>query len=626
MGNDSYRHVSELRNARSDAKAVAKALEAAGFGVTVRYDLGDKALKEALRNFKSKVQGGDDAVFYFSGHGVQLGVANFLLPVDIEGENEDQVKDDALPLQRVLDDLSDQKARFTLAIVDACRNNPFKNKGRTIGGRGLVPVNPATGQMVLYSAGAGQQALDRLNDGDRDPNGLFTRVLLKEMNRPGVSVDRVLRNVRDQVVKLAKNVQHDQVPALYDQAIGDFYFKRGQQVTDDVASPEPSGPDAPGGTGLSLQAIQAEAKRRAGWETWQGRMRADYDQVAALTVAPDLKAKAWADWFAAYKEENPYSEEDETLRTQARAELENAMQQVLQLADGAERAARKARKLAGSAAGGRDCPDCPDMVAIPGGSFQMGSPSVEEWRYDDEGPQHRVSVEGFSMSKTEITRGQFAAFVNDSGHGAGNSCWVIENGAWTEKSCANWRNLNFSQDDNHPVVCVNWRDAQAYTQWLSRKTGKAYRLATEAEWEYAARGGTDTARPWGDSAAQACRHANVGDRNAKNLPGWKWETHDCDDGYAYTAPVASYTANAFSLHDMIGNAWEWVEDCWHDNYSGAQGDGSSWSSGSCEKRVLRGASWSSGPRGARSAKRYRHAPSDRGGDFGFRVVSAARTN
>ena len=153
VGNDNYRNISALHNARSDAKAVAKSLEEVGFDVTLKLDLGDRGLKEALRNFKARVQGGDDAVFYFSGHGMQFGAANYLLPVDITGENEDQVKDDALPLQRVLDDLSDQKARFTLAIVDACRNNPFKGRAKSLGGKGLVPVNPATGQMVLYPQG-----------------------------------------------------------------------------------------------------------------------------------------------------------------------------------------------------------------------------------------------------------------------------------------------------------------------------------------------------------------------------------------------------------------------------------------------------------------------------------------
>ena len=204
---------------------MAKALEAAGFRVTLRSDVTEKGMKEAVRTFKGQIAGGDQAIFYFSGHGVQLGAANYLLPVDIKGESEEQVKDDALPLQRVLDDLQDQKAGFSLAIIDACRNNPFKGSGqRGIGGRGLAPTSAASGQMVLFSAGAGQTALDKLGEDDHSSNGLFTRVLLVEMQKPGVPVDRMLHNVRDEVVRLARSVGHEQVPALYDQALGEFYF------------------------------------------------------------------------------------------------------------------------------------------------------------------------------------------------------------------------------------------------------------------------------------------------------------------------------------------------------------------------------------------------------------------
>ena len=224
IGNDQYEHVSKLLNARADAEAIAKALEAAGFQVTLRFNLPERSMKEALRNFKSLLKGGDVAVFYYSGHGVQLGEANYLLPVDIRGEGEDQVRDDAIPLQRVLDDLRDQKAKFSLAIIDACRNNPFRRAGRSLGGAGLAPTTAATGQMILFSAGAGQQALDSLGPADRSRNGVFTRVFVKEMAKPGVSVDRVLRSVREEVAELAKSVNHNQVPAIYDQAIGDFYF------------------------------------------------------------------------------------------------------------------------------------------------------------------------------------------------------------------------------------------------------------------------------------------------------------------------------------------------------------------------------------------------------------------
>ena len=225
IGNDSYKNVSKLNNATSDAKAMSTALTALGFKVSVFLDIDEKAFKQALREFKMSIQGGDEVLVFFAGHGVQLGSTNYLLPTDIKGDNEEQVKDEAIQLQRILDDLQERKAKFSLAIIDACRDNPFKASGRALGGRGLAPTTAATGQMVMFSAGTGQQALDKLGQNDKDKNGLFTRILLKEMNKPGIPVDRVLRNVRNEVVALAKSVGHEQTPALYDQAVGEFFFK-----------------------------------------------------------------------------------------------------------------------------------------------------------------------------------------------------------------------------------------------------------------------------------------------------------------------------------------------------------------------------------------------------------------
>ena len=226
IGNDTYKSVAKLLNAREDAKAIASNLTAVGYKVTLQLDLNEKEMKAALRTFSSQVQGGDEVMFFFAGHGVQLGAANYLLPTDIGGESEAQVKDEAIQLQRVLDDMTEKKAKFTLAMIDACRDNPFKSMGRNIGGRGLAPTTAATGQMVVFSAGSGQQALDRLGSTDKNKNGVFTRTFLKEMQKSGVSIDRIVKNVRNEVAELAKTIGHEQVPAIYDQVLGDFYFKK----------------------------------------------------------------------------------------------------------------------------------------------------------------------------------------------------------------------------------------------------------------------------------------------------------------------------------------------------------------------------------------------------------------
>jgi hypothetical protein len=245
IGNDAYRQVAPLRNARADAQAIARALGSIGFQVTLHTDLDQRAMLEAVRSFKARLTPQVEAVFYFAGHGVQLGGANYLLPTDIRGDGEDQVRDDSLPLQRVLDDLAERGVRFSLAIIDACRNNPFAGTGRSLGGRGLAPTTAATGQMVLFSAGSGQSALDRVGAGDRDPNGLFTRVLLREMRQPGITVDRVLRRTRDEVVRVARSVGHEQVPALYDQTVGDFYFVPPTAGTPATAAPRPAAVQGP---------------------------------------------------------------------------------------------------------------------------------------------------------------------------------------------------------------------------------------------------------------------------------------------------------------------------------------------------------------------------------------------
>jgi len=224
FGNNAYKTVSPLENAVADAQAMAKKLELLGYSVTAEFDASRSKMLSTLRNFTYGVQGGDEVVFFYAGHGVELEGRNYLLPTDIYGEDPRQVQDDAIELQRVLSDMSDSRAKFTLAVIDACRDNPFKGTGRAIGGRGLAPTTAATGQMVIFSAGTGQQALDRLGERDNDPNGLFTRIFMQEMAQPNVPIDRVVKKVRQRVVQMAESVGHQQVPAIYDQVVGDFFF------------------------------------------------------------------------------------------------------------------------------------------------------------------------------------------------------------------------------------------------------------------------------------------------------------------------------------------------------------------------------------------------------------------
>ena len=269
----------------------------------------------------------------------------------------------------------------------------------------------------------------------------------------------------------------------------------------------------------------------------------------------------------------------------------------------------------------RDCDACPEMVVIPAGAFQMGSRRDDDEADDDERPRHRVSVEPFALGRYEVTRAEYAAFVTATGHHVPGGCYVhgytaVDNSTdvWSielsEDGTASWRSPGFAQGGDHPVVCVNWRDAQAFVEWLSRETGEQYRLPSEAEWEYAARAGTATRRWWGNEAGAQCEYGNGSDATyeqevLRRFRDVNWNGPvECTDGSAWTAPVGSFSPNDFGLHDVLGNVKEWVEDCWHETYARAPADGSAWTSGgNCVRRVLRGGSWGDGPRRLRSAYR-----------------------
>jgi formylglycine-generating enzyme required for sulfatase activity len=239
------------------------------------------------------------------------------------------------------------------------------------------------------------------------------------------------------------------------------------------------------------------------------------------------------------------------------------------------------------------CKDCPEMVAIPAGSFLMGSPDDEDDRFDNEGPQTEMNIRAFSMGKYPVTRGQFAEFIQATGYQPARNCFAeISHGKYDVTSKANWKDPAFKQTDRDPVICITWKDAIAYVEWLSQATGKAYRLPSEAEWEYAARAGTTTSRIWGDDPDDACDYANAADRQVKREYGWT--TVDCDDGYLYTAPVGKFKPNKFGLYDMLGNARQFVAGCGTDSIAELPTDGSP--NEACDDRVvIRGSSWESYP-------------------------------
>ena len=236
----------------------------------------------------------------------------------------------------------------------------------------------------------------------------------------------------------------------------------------------------------------------------------------------------------------------------------------------------------------KDCDECPKMVVVPSGLFTMGSPNNEEGRNSHEGPQHVVRIDyRLAVGVYEVTFAEWDACVNDGG-------------------CGQYKPYYDGWDrGNRPVINVSWEDAQSYVRWLSQKTGHSYGLLSESEWEYVARAGTETKYSWGNTIGH--NHANCDGCSSK------WDDEE-------TAPVDSFSANNWDIYNMHGNVWEWVQDCYNDNYMDAPADGTAWESENCDRRVVRGGSWLSFPLFLRSANRSRYTTENRDDNLGFRVA------
>ncbi|HTT82818.1 MAG TPA: formylglycine-generating enzyme family protein [Rhizomicrobium sp.] len=264
----------------------------------------------------------------------------------------------------------------------------------------------------------------------------------------------------------------------------------------------------------------------------------------------------------------------------------------------------------------RECPQCPVMVGIPAGRFIMGSPASERGRFDNEGPQHYVSVRAFALGKYDVTSDEFRSFLAETGYRPA-PCNKLLNLGWRSPGDGRAYPPDDVEPPKWPAVCLDWRDADAYIIWLNVKVKAArpalagrsgpYRLPSEAEWEYAARAGTTTARWWGNAIG-------VGNANCNGC-GSRWDNH-------LLSEVDQFRPNPFGLYGMLGNAWQWTADCWHKNYVGAPTNGTAWTEPGCTKYVLRGGSWDNVPVFVRSAARS-GSPAD-GGEYDYSSLAGFR--
>jgi len=565
IGNAGYRTVAELPNPKKDARDIAAALRAAGFTEVVeRYDLGLREMQQVLSQFEDKVAGADWGVAYYAGHGIEVDGRNFLVPVDADLKRAGDVEDETVALDRVLARVA-AASKLQLVILDACRENPFKRRmaqaggvKRAIGERGLARIEPAHPNVIVaYAARDGEVALD----GRAGENSPYAGALMRHLAEPGLELGRLFRKVRVDVLAATGGRQR---PFEYGSLTEDLFFKPGAAADPKpVVVPQLSEAERAWAAVKDTTSIAAlEAFRRQ-----YGAANPVYDRLAearieelrkqqiALAVPPTPKPAP-----------APVVEPSVGVFTPGPGVTPLSAERELAL---------KAKDRF------KECDACPEMVVVPAGSFMMGSPAGEARRDAYEGPQHPVTIaRQFAVGKFEVTFTEWDACVAAGGckHNPGDSRWGR---------------------GKRPVINVSWDDAKEYVAWLSRKTGKTYRLLTEAEWEYAARAGTTTPFSTGPTitTSQANFHGNY------TYPGSGKGVYR-----AKTVDVGSFPPNAFGLHDMHGNVWEWVQDCWNASYSGAPSDGSAWTTGNCSRWVLRGGSWYDDPRYLRSAARFRDTP------------------
>jgi len=266
----------------------------------------------------------------------------------------------------------------------------------------------------------------------------------------------------------------------------------------------------------------------------------------------------------------------------------------------------------------QECSVCPIMVGIPSGTFVMGSPRSESGRFDSEGPQHSVAIKAFALGKYDVTSEEFLTFLRETGYQPA-ACNPILDMKWHSPGHGRAYSPYYGEPLRWPAVCLDWRDAEKYIAWLNVKVriehpatatdlaNGPYRLPTEAEWEYAARAGTTTARWWGNDVG-------IGKANCNGC-GSKWDNR-------LLADVDSFAPNPFGLYGMLGNAWQWTADCWHPNYVRAPQDGSAWTDKDCKRYVIRGGSWDNLPTFVRSAARSGSGPG--GGEYDYSSLTGFR--
>jgi formylglycine-generating enzyme required for sulfatase activity len=600
IGNAAYRAMPALQNPRNDAADVGTALRDLAFETVIATDLDRGGMNEALGRFARAAADADIAIIYYSGHGMQYAGTNYLLPVDARLDSMSDVNRFRLvPVEDVLETVRSVRGARVL-ILDACRNNPaedeLKRRLASVAGanrdafltRGLARVS-ANGLVVAYATQANDVASDGLAR-----NSPFTAAFIKHVGTPDLDLRQMLFRVQDEVDAATK---HKQRPELSISLVGEFKLKVVVNVSVEAAKPvrppalDPAAQAWTATKDTTSQLVLEEFILRFGDSYYAALARARLEELKKAQVAmappaqpspgpapqPNAAVAAVAPPVVPLAPPEPCGSGAVTASLSARA--------ACPLSAAEERALRPKDVF-------KECDKCPEMVVVPAGYFMMGSPESEEDRGRNEGPQHYVNFErDFAVGRFAVTYDEWYACVADGG-------------------CTDRPDRNSAIRGRRPVVDVSWSEAKTYLAWLSRKTGRSYRLLSEAEREYVTRAGTWTPFWWGKSISTD--RANY-DGAFTYGGGPKGESR------GETLPVDHFRPNPWGLNQVHGNIDEWVEDCWHDSYVGAPANGSAWTE-DCGFRTIRGGPWFNPPRELRAAARRGWDAGGRAHFIGFRVA------
>jgi formylglycine-generating enzyme required for sulfatase activity len=556
IGNGGYATV-PVAGATAEARAVAEALRAGGFDVVMAEDASGPALQDAIAAFAARLGRGAQAVVFYAGHAVQQRGRNFLVPVDPRLRSAAEVARAAVDLDLLLDALIVARPQSAIVVLDASRDNPWQE---AIGGpaRGLLAVDRMEAIGVMFTAAPGRTVADRGNPAVDE--------WVKAIRTPGLDMQAALARTRDAVSRQTRRAQQIWTSSEPPPGLVVTPLARPAQIAEAnravIPLPPPESP-----------AARQDAYELAFWESIRSSENpAEYR--AYLNAYPEGRfaplARTREQQFAARQ-------------NGAAPPVATAPQPTPPVASLREPPRTPTPPPAAPAARTvRDCDDCPELIAIRPGSFEMGANEL----YEFEKPVHTVTIRtGFHMGVREVTFDEWDACVDQGG-------------------CSHRPNDRGLGRGKRPVTDIHWNDANAYLAWLSARTGKRYRLPSEAEWEYAARGGTTTTYPWGATLV----------KERANCVGCNEPTR------RQAVETGQFPANGFGLYDMAGNAAEWVADCWSDSYRATPRDGSAFTAPGCRERVLRGGSFNNDPRYLRSAARFKYEADVRFFTNGFRVV------